>query len=202
MAGTFTEARREVVRTEIINTAQKVFTKNGVRATSMGQIAEAVGLGRPALYHYFPSKDDLVAATISAAVDRYDSYGAVPEDESFPHAVGYFISRLVHNIGGIDGTPLRFFFTVLLEQFDEPADQQPVRTIIDSYRRSVDELLQLGQRRGEVHPDLDHDLAADHLTSQILGLEWIWLLRQGNVDLDAIAERTEQDFLAWVLRSS
>ncbi|MDT7622618.1 MAG: Bacterial regulatory protein tetR family [Pseudonocardiales bacterium] len=56
MAGTFTEARREVVRAEIIATAQRVFTKSGVRATSMGQIAEAVGLGRPALYHYFPSK--------------------------------------------------------------------------------------------------------------------------------------------------
>ena len=199
MAGTFTEARREVVRAEIIATAQRVFTAHGVRATSMGQIAEAVGLGRPALYHYFPSKDDLVAATIRAAVDRYESYGAVPADVPFPEAVKYFISRLVHNIAGIDGAPLRFFFTVLLEQFDDPHDQQPVRTIIESYRRSIHDLLLLGQAAGEVRADLDHKLATDGLTAQILGIEWMWLLNQGDVDLEAIAERTERDFLASVL---
>lgn len=199
MAGTFTEARREVVRAEIIATAQRVFTRRGVRATSMGQIAEAVGVGRPALYHYFPSKDELVAATIRAAVDRYESYGAIPDDVSFTEAVKYFISRLVHNFVGVDATPLRFFFTVLLEQFDDPRDQQPVRTIIESYRQSIDELLLLGRSRGEVRPDLDHKLAADQLTSQILGIEWMWLLNQGDVDLEAIAERTEQGFLAAVL---
>ena len=199
MAGAFTEARREVVRTEIIATAQRVFTRSGVRATSMGQIAEAVGLGRPALYHYFPSKDELVAATIRTAVDHYESYGAVPDDVPFPEAIRYFISRLVHNIVKIDGTPLRFFFTVLLEQFDDHRDQQPIRTIIESYRRSIDELLRAGKARGEVRPDLDHKLAADQLTAQILGIEWMWLLNQGEVDLEAIAERTEQDFLASVL---
>jgi AcrR family transcriptional regulator len=198
VAGTFTEARREVVRAEIIATAQRVFTKSGVRATSMGQIAEAVGLGRPALYHYFPSKDDLVAATIRVAVERYESYGALPDDLRFSEAVKYFISRLLDNIAGIDGAPLRFFFTVLLEQFDDPHDQQTVRAIIDSYRRSVDDLLRLGTQRGEVRPDLDHQLAADHLTAQILGMQWIWLLNEGSVDLHAIAERTESDFLARV----
>jgi AcrR family transcriptional regulator len=201
VAGTFTEARREVVRAEIIATAQQVFTRSGVRATSMGRIAEAVGLGRPALYHYFPSKDELVTATIRAAVDRYESYGAIPEDVSFTEAVKYFISRLVHNIAGTDGAPLRFFFTVLLEQLDDPRDQQPVRTIIESYRESIDQLLRLGQTRGDVAPDLDHKLAADHLTSQILGIEWLWLLNPGDVDLEAIAARTERDFLAQVVKS-
>jgi len=199
VAGAFTEARREVVRAEIIATAQRVFTRRGVRATSMGQIAEEVGVGRPALYHYFPSKDDLVAATIRTAVDRYESYGAVPADLPFTEAVKYFVSRLVHNFVAVDGTPLRFFFTVLLEQFDDPRDQQPVRAIIDSYRGSVDELLQVGQVRGEVRPDLDRRLAADQLTAQILGLQWMWLLNQGEVDLEAIAERAERDFLAAAL---
>jgi hypothetical protein len=73
-----------------------------------------------------------------------------------------------------------------------------VRAIIDSYRRSVDDLLRLGTQRGEVRPDLDHQLAADHLTAQILGMQWIWLLNEGSVDLHAIAQRTESDFLARV----
>lgn len=195
MAGKFTEARREIVRSEIIATAERVFTRHGVAATSMGQIAEAVGIGRPALYHYFPSKDDLVAATIRAAVERYESFGAVPQDSSFEAATSYFITALVHNIAGSDGAPLRFFFTVLLEQFDDPVELQPVRTIIDSYRSMVADLVRHGQKQGEVPDDVDHSAIADRLTAQILGIEWMWLLYQGQVDLEAIARDAEQEFL-------
>lgn len=195
MAGKFTEARRETVRTEVIATAERVFTRHGVAATSMGQIAEAVGIGRPALYHYFPSKDDLVAATIKTAVDRYESFGSVPEDTSFEEATKYFITALVHNIAGNDGSPLRFFFTVLLEQFDNPAENQPVRAIIESYREMVADLVRRGQKQGDVPDDVDHSSIADRLTSQILGIEWMWLLYQGQVDLDSIADQAEKEFL-------
>lgn len=195
MAGKFTEARRETVRTEIIATAERVFTRNGVAATSMGQIAEAVGIGRPALYHYFPSKDDLVAATIKAAVDRYESFGAIPDETSFEEATTYFTTALVRNIAGNDGSPLRFFFTVLLEQFDNPTENQPVRAIIDSYREMVADLVRRGQKQGDVPDDVDHSAIADRLTAQILGIEWMWLLYQGQVDLASIANQAEQEFL-------
>jgi hypothetical protein len=31
-----------------------------------------------------------------------------------------------------------------------------------------------------------------------VGMQWIWLLNEGSVDLHAIAQRTESDFLARV----
>lgn len=196
MAGAFTEARRGVVRSEIIAVAEGVFTRRGVGATSMAQIAEAVGIGRPALYYYFPSKDELVAATIKAAVERYEPpFGSEPEDASFGEAVKYFITKLIHNIALIDEAPLRFFYTVLLEQFDDDVDQQPVRAIIDSYRQQVAQLVRLGQQHGEVASHVDAALVADELTAQILGMQWMWLLYPGRVDLEAIAAQLERQFL-------
>ena len=53
----------------------------------------------------------------------------------------------------------------------------------------------LGQKQGEVPDDVDHSAIADRLTAQILGIEWMWLLYQGQVDLEAIARDAEQEFL-------
>ena len=195
MAGTFTQARRDVVRAEIISVAEAAFTRRGVAATSMAQIAEAVGIGRPALYYYFPSKDDLVVATIQAAVERYESFGSVPQDATFGQAVKYFFTKLIHNIAVVDEAPLRFFYTVLLEQFDDAAERQPVRAIIESYRQQVEQLVRLGQQHGEVAPDVDAALVADELTAQILGMQWMWLLYPGRVDLEAMAAQLERQLL-------
>jgi AcrR family transcriptional regulator len=195
MAGTFTAARREAVRSEIIAVAERVFTRRGVAATSMAQIAEAVGIGRPALYYYFPSKDELVDATIRTAVDRYESWRSVPKDATFTEAVKYFFTKLVHNIAVTDEGPLRFFYTVLLEQFDDDSDQQPVRAIIESYRQQVEHLVRLGLQHGDVARDIDAGQVADELTAHILGMQWMWMLYPGQVDLEAIAARLERQLL-------
>ena len=195
VARVFTEVRRDVVRREILTTAEQLVARHGIASTSMGQVAEAVGIGRQAMYHYFPSKGDLVAATIRNAVDRYESFSVIPRDAPLPEQLAYLVTRLVHNIAGRDNSPLRFFFTVLLEQLDEPVDRQPVRSIIDAYTRRVSELIELNKERGQVRPDIDHVEAARRLTSNILGLQWMWLLHAGEIDLEAMAAHIEQEFL-------
>lgn len=196
MAGTFTEAKRGLVQIEIIAVAERIFAKRGIAATSMGHIAEEVGIGRPALYHYFPSKEVLVSATIQSAVDRYESFAEISDVTPFDEAVTSFITRLVRNIASTDEAPLRFFFTILLEQFEDPLNRQPVRAIIDSYRREVAELIRLGKSRGEVSPSVDASLIADRLTGQIIGMQWMWLLYPAQIDLEGIAARTEREFLS------
>ncbi len=44
----------------IFAAATKLFGEHGVNDVSMGAIAEAVGLARPSLYRYFPTKDAIV----------------------------------------------------------------------------------------------------------------------------------------------
>src|SRR5262245_301552 len=56
MARSMAEARRDFTREEILATAERLFTEQGVRATSIGQVAAAAGMTRANLYYYFPSK--------------------------------------------------------------------------------------------------------------------------------------------------
>jgi AcrR family transcriptional regulator len=47
-------------RAEVIREAANLFDERGYNATSMEDIAEAVGLRKPTLYHYFRSKDEIL----------------------------------------------------------------------------------------------------------------------------------------------
>lgn len=49
-------------RAAILDAAFRRFARYGYRRTSLGDIAEEVGLSRPALYHYFRNKEDVFRA--------------------------------------------------------------------------------------------------------------------------------------------
>src|ERR1051325_8960566 len=56
--------RNEEKRREIVRIASDLFHENGFDRTSMSMISEAVGGSKATLYGYFPSKEQLLAATL------------------------------------------------------------------------------------------------------------------------------------------
>ncbi len=56
-----TRARRIPMDAEIYTAATQLFATRGYANTSLQDIAAAVGLSRPALYHYISSKEDILA---------------------------------------------------------------------------------------------------------------------------------------------
>jgi AcrR family transcriptional regulator len=56
-------------RERILDAAMEVFAQSGYRRASMDQVAEAAGLTRQAVYHYFKSKTDLFRASVEALHD-------------------------------------------------------------------------------------------------------------------------------------
>jgi AcrR family transcriptional regulator len=60
----------EVRRREVLTTAAETFSKRGFRAASMHEIATAIGLSKPTLYHYFRSKEELLVRLYSDVLDE------------------------------------------------------------------------------------------------------------------------------------
>ena len=65
-------ARKDVLSSEVLDRAVGLFAERGFAGTSLKDVADAVGLSRPAIYYYFPSKDALLeellaGVTVSAA---------------------------------------------------------------------------------------------------------------------------------------
>jgi AcrR family transcriptional regulator len=75
-----TQTRRErqwdATREEILATAWKQIGEQGVTSLSLRAIAREMGMTAPALYRYFPSRDDLVTVLI---VDAFNSFSVALE---------------------------------------------------------------------------------------------------------------------------
>ncbi len=54
----------------LLETATRLFRQRGFHATSMQDIAEAMGMNRGSLYHYIAAKDDLLWSIVSGALAR------------------------------------------------------------------------------------------------------------------------------------
>lgn len=62
--------RKELVREELMDIAARMFDESGFDRVSMAMIASEVGLGRSAVYHYFSSKDEILAAIIDSEANK------------------------------------------------------------------------------------------------------------------------------------
>ncbi len=62
--------RADVQRQRVLSESAEIFSRRGFRATSMNEIAAAVGLSKPTLYHYFRSKEELLVRIYSDVLDE------------------------------------------------------------------------------------------------------------------------------------
>jgi AcrR family transcriptional regulator len=56
--------RRDLMERELLDCAAELFAEKGFSGTSLQDIANAAGVGRTTLYHYFKSKDDFLSALV------------------------------------------------------------------------------------------------------------------------------------------
>ncbi|MDQ1033836.1 AcrR family transcriptional regulator [Streptomyces sp. V3I8] len=66
---TLRERRRAAAVREILEAAERQIAEDGPAALSLRAVARSLGMTVQALYHYFPSRDDLVTALIAKAYD-------------------------------------------------------------------------------------------------------------------------------------
>lgn len=59
------------VRKLVRDAAIELFSRKGFSGTSMRELCDAAGITKPALYHYFPTKDGLFQYIVREALDGY-----------------------------------------------------------------------------------------------------------------------------------
>ena len=64
------QARRGLVEEQVRKTAIKVLLRKGIANTSLSDIAEEIGVGRTALYHYYASKEELLVAVMTESAQE------------------------------------------------------------------------------------------------------------------------------------
>ena len=71
-------ARPDARRVEICRTAAQIFRDRGFDATSVSDVARALGLTKAGLYHYFDSKEALLLEIMTFGMDRVRDEVVIP----------------------------------------------------------------------------------------------------------------------------
>jgi AcrR family transcriptional regulator len=56
--------KKELLRQTMLDVAAKLFAERGFAGTSLQDVADALGISRPALYYYFPNKEEILASLV------------------------------------------------------------------------------------------------------------------------------------------
>jgi AcrR family transcriptional regulator len=163
---------------EILRATLEVIAERGYRGTTLGAVAERVGLTQQGLLHYFPTKEALLVAVLEAR-DQWDTGGATPSPtgwrlELLTSLVDYNAMRpgIVQTFSALlgesvtEGHPARDFFTRRYVQ---------VRgSMADVLRDEYGDRLPGG---------LTPEQAAPLLVAVLDGLQFQWLLDPESVDM-------------------
>jgi AcrR family transcriptional regulator len=58
---------------KILESAKTVFISNGIKSSTIGEIASLAGIGKPILYQYFPGKNEILEELVKKEVDNLKS---------------------------------------------------------------------------------------------------------------------------------
>jgi AcrR family transcriptional regulator len=70
MASPRVERKKAATRERILRAAVQIFSEQGIEKAKLADVAEMLGMTAPALYYYFPSKEELVFACCADTLDE------------------------------------------------------------------------------------------------------------------------------------
>jgi TetR/AcrR family transcriptional regulator, cholesterol catabolism regulator len=171
-------------RRELTREAAKLFAQKGYHGTSIGDIAEALGVQKGSLYAHIASKEDLLYETMREGADAFHAaLDAIPEELSAVEKV-----RLA----------LRGHLQVVAEQLDvatvfvqewrylEGERRDEIVAERRRYEERIRELFREGRELSELRADLDEGIAALLLLS---AANWAYTWLQPGRDTDELADR-------------
>ena len=178
-------------REAILAQAAHLFATRGYSATSMNEVAEACGLSKATLYHYYRDKYALVFSIADTHVERLqgivrDAVSGTREPRARLQAL---VRRLVEEYA--DAQDAHWVLTSEV-RFLEPADR---RRVLDRERALVAAFAQVV---GDLRPDLKDAALSKPLTMLLFGMvNWMftWMKPHGALDHDAMAPIVTDLFL-------
>ncbi len=175
----------------ILGHAAALFARSGYPGTSMNEVAQACGLSKPTIYHYFRDKYALLVditdghmTRLQALVDEVQSMGLPPEPR-LRMLIERFVQEYAH---------ARHAHRVLTEdvRFLQDDDRQRVlgkeRAVVETFAQAV----------AQLRPDADGAGLSKALAMLLFGMmNWMftWLRPDGSLDHEAMAPVVADLFL-------
>lgn len=132
---TLRERRWTVAVQEILTAAESQIAEDGPAALSLRAVARSLGMTVQALYHYFPSRDDLVTAIVSKAYEELadavqHAVDTAPQDSEGADGSRMVIAAESYRQWGVDHPELfQLIYGAPLRHYAAPAEGSSTRAV-------------------------------------------------------------------------
>jgi AcrR family transcriptional regulator len=172
-------------RQQIIDAAYRCFARRGFHQTTMRDIYEEAELSPGAVYHYFESKHDIIAASFDFDYQRSLSlFDAAKASDDPVSALNDLLSFL---FDGLKGAAALGASRVNVQGWGEalvnPSLLETVRRVLNIYRDATTQIIRRAQAVGQIDRALDPAALANALISLYYGLE-LQLALEPELDAD------------------
>ena len=165
-----TEAHLEARKKQIIDAAAACFSQRGFHQTTMQDICKQAALSPGAVYRYFESKDDIIAAMVDErrreGVALVEAITARHENTlaALDEIARTFFSRLE------DAQGCALDIELWAEAQANPRIREALRVDMADVNATLTEFLRRSQEHGEINPHLDAKAVSQVMESFFYGL--------------------------------
>ncbi|MGH8631351.1 MAG: TetR/AcrR family transcriptional regulator [Burkholderiales bacterium] len=173
--------RRQETGERLLDTAVRLFAKQGFAGTTVEDITESADVGKGTFFNYFPSKEHVFIALAERQIGKIAA-AARAIDPDMP--IRDQVRKVVHHIADGWLNSRRLFRTMVGTIATNETLAPVLEALLPQGRGHMLVLMKEGQRRGELRADL---LAADlarTLQQFMMGTQLIWAM-QPDADLHA-----------------
>ncbi|KIY23868.1 MULTISPECIES: TetR/AcrR family transcriptional regulator [Mesobacillus] len=138
---------KEVTRERIIDEAAALFFEKGYKNTSLETVAKQLEITRPAIYHYFKNKEEIITAIIREVLKKVTAYSEkvlnqnIKPSEKFEQMVIQHLLLILKN---------KIFVGIFFEEQKSLPEQATKETIklIDEYYKTCTDLYKKAMEGG------------------------------------------------------
>jgi len=180
------EASKNETRQLILRAARQLFAQKGMEESTIRDIAREAGVSPASVVVHFKSKTALLEEALNRDIETALSEltASMPED-------GEFLDRLMHLAKGffrLYDHNRKLYRALIRHTILEPAGETPNMTkVSEIYLRFLSGMVEAGQARGIIRPEVDPTVAAGSIFSLYLGA-LIMLFRRPEMTVEQVAE--------------
>jgi AcrR family transcriptional regulator len=154
----------------LLDTMVELIGSGGLEAVTMRRVAAAANVSPAQVQYYFTTKDQLVAAAFRHVTDnvvRQVRSIDLPADtlDALRHVLALWLP-----LTESQARDARVWLSFTAAAATSPTLREIAVEVDDSLRRWFTDLLRAGQRRGDIEPELDPEMAATLLLAVVDGL--------------------------------
>lgn len=191
---------RDKKRSEIAQKAIEVLAKRGFQATTIQEIADAAGLGKGTVYHYFKTKEEILSAVSEEIFHEMErSFGAALLRIDKPmEKLSALIEEALHVTEDVEH--LFIVYTELWLMNIRGNKYNDYMSVIKNLHNDLKNLtagmIDEGKKQGLWDKDTDSDALAAYLVASFDGVVVHYMMDKGNFDI----RRVTKEFIRFVLR--